>query len=91
MRPGKRYSQLLFHDIVCAYELPPWAYLCLDADVAVTVDNAMRLLECLAAKPGCGGMAGVIKPCNSDVRTNWVVTRQVHCLSTILPQQSFPP
>ncbi|CAL8465629.1 g5165 [Coccomyxa elongata] len=77
LRPGKRYSQLLFHDIVCDYALPPWAYLCLDADVAVTVENATRLLDCLAAKPNCGGMAGVISPCNRDIYTNWVVARQV--------------
>ncbi|BDA48935.1 probable chitin synthase 4 at N-terminal half [Coccomyxa sp. Obi] len=77
LRPGKRYSQLLFHDIVCDYALPPWAYLCLDADVAATVDNARRLLDCLAAKPNCGGMAGVISPCNHDIYTNWVVARQV--------------
>jgi hypothetical protein len=39
LRGGKRYSQLLFHDIVCDYALPPWGYLCMDADVAVTVSN----------------------------------------------------
>ena len=35
------------------------------------------LVDNLVAKPNCGGMAGVISPCNHAIITNWVVARQV--------------